>query len=458
MMMLTEAAQAIQGQLSGNDMLFSEVTTDSRRLQPGSLFVALEGERFDGHDYVGQCFEQGATAAVVSSTYQPNAHVAGKNLIFVEDTRLALGTLAAYWRQKFSIPLAGITGSNGKTTVKEMLAAILRHVAGTNNVLATQGNLNNDIGLPLTLLQLRAHHQFAVIEMGMNHSGEISQLTRIAQPTVAVINNAGAAHLEGLGSVEAVAHAKGEIFEGLSAKDIAVINNDDANSNLWKTLVAGHPLLTFGLNSAADITARYEMQANGSQVHLITPQGEVSIWLPVPGIHNIRNALAASSAAIAMGISLQAIAEGLNSYAGVKGRLQRKTGYNGALLIDDTYNANPASMKAAIQVLATQPGYKIFVMGDMGELGETATALHTEIGLAAKKAGIDVLFTLGQLSVAASHEFGGSASHFDTPESLTATLKEKLNPEVSVLIKGSRFMRMERIVDALIQDTEALCS
>ncbi|MEZ0273160.1 MAG: UDP-N-acetylmuramoyl-tripeptide--D-alanyl-D-alanine ligase, partial [Methylophilaceae bacterium] len=348
MMRLSEAAIATQGQVIGEDVLFTSVGTDSRALTPEQLFVALIGENFDGHVYARQSIEDGAAAAMISAEQASLAPA-----LLVKDTRIALGGLAGYWRSKFNIPLAAITGSNGKTTVKEMLAAILRETAGNEDaVLATQGNLNNDIGLPLTLLKLRSQHRYAVAEMGMNNPGEISYLARLGRPTVALINNATLAHLGGLGTVEAIARAKGEIFEGLTEDGIAVINADDVFAPLWNMLSAPRKVMSFGLEHAADVSADYQLEADGSRVQMKTPQGAIEFRLPVPGLHNVCNALAAATAALAMGVPLTAVAQGLAGFGGVKGRLQHKAGINGTLVIDDTYNANPASMKAAIDVLA----------------------------------------------------------------------------------------------------------
>lgn len=452
MMRLSEAAIATQGQVIGQDALFTSVGSDSRALTPGQLFVALRGEHFDGHAYAQQCLDQGAAAAMIS-TEQANLSAA----LLVQDTRLALGELAAHWRNKFSIPLAAITGSNGKTTVKEMLASILRAATGDDDsVLATQGNLNNDIGLPLTLLKLRAQHRYAVVEMGMNHAGEISYLTRIGRPTVALVNNATVAHLGGLVTVEAVALAKGEIFEGLAADGIAVINVDDSFAPLWKLLAAAHPIMTFGLEQnsllGADVSADYRLDADGSEINIKTPLGNAEFHLPVAGVHNVRNALAAVTAALAIGISLAAITQGLAGFAGVKGRLQHKAGLNGARVIDDTYNANPASTKAAIDVLAAQTGKKLLVLGDMGELGADAAQMHADIGSYAKLAGITALYTLGDLSRETATAFGSGAQHYDAPEALAAQLMAQMDTNAVVLVKGSRFMRMERVVTLITEN------
>jgi len=445
MMRLTEAATALNAKLLGHDVMFTSVGTDSRNLVADQLFVAIKGENFDGNAFAKQSLQQGAAAAMVSSH---EAEVSAG--LLVADTRLALGALAAYWRKKFDIPLAAITGSNGKTTVKEMLASILRVLAGSDAaVLATQGNLNNDIGMPVTLLKLRKEHRYAVAEMGMNHAGEISYLTKIAQPTVALVNNATTAHLGGLGTVEAIAKAKGEIFEGLAENGIAVINSDDNYAGLWKQLASKSRIVTFGLNGGADISADYVLDVDGSSLDLHTPQGNISFHLPVAGEHNVRNALAASALALAMGATLQQVAQGLEKFGGVKGRLQQQAGINGALVINDTYNANPASMKAAIDVLAKRPDTKLMVMGDMGELGDDAAAMHAEIGRYAREAGVQKFYLLGDLVRAAETAFGEGARRFDSPESLSEAIKPEMQAGVTVLVKGSRFMRMERVVNLI---------
>jgi UDP-N-acetylmuramoyl-tripeptide--D-alanyl-D-alanine ligase len=448
MMRLSEAAAATGGQVLGEDAQFICVTTDSRGDNAGQLFVALRGERVDGHDFAVSAIGHGAAAAMVSHAIDglPSA-------LLVKDTRRALGDLASHWRGKYGIPLAAITGSNGKTTVKEMLSSILRAATGSHDlVLATEGNLNNDIGLPLTLLKLRQQHRYAVVEMGMNHFGEISYLTHIGRPTVALINNATTAHLGGLGSVDGIARAKGEIFEGLAANGTAVINADDAFAPLWKSLVADRAILTFGLSKDADISAGFKLHSDSSEMQLRTPMGEAAVELQVAGQHNIANALAATAAAVAMEIALPYIVAGLQAFAGVKGRLQQKRGINGALVIDDTYNANPASVKAAIDVLAARPGEKLLVLGDMGELGGDADELHAEIGVYAKKAGINALYVLGELSLQMAKGFGAGARHFETPAALCQVLEKSIHETSTVLVKGSRFMRMERVVDLITEN------
>jgi len=455
MLSLSAAAKAINAETSGADVTFYSVTTDSRAVVVGDLFVALKGERFDGHNYVKQVMEQGAVAALVE---RRDPAWGDFPLLVVKDARLALGELAAHWRSRFTIPVVALTGSSGKTTVKEMIAAILREQAGDQAVLATKGNLNNDIGMPLTLLGLRDTYRYAVIEMGMNHPGEIAYLSGIAKPDVALILNAQAAHLAGLGTVEAVARAKGEIFQGLAANGAAVINADDPHAALWQELAAGHRIIRFGLEQPAELSASFELQSFGSEIEMATPTGKFAVALPVPGEHNVRNALAAAAVAQALGVDNATIAAGLAKVASVKGRLRKSPCLHGATLIDDTYNANPASVRAAIAVLAGLPGKKVLVLGDMGELGENARALHAEIGAAAKAAGVDLLFTLGDLSAAAAQAFGEGGRHFEYIEDLLHEIENLLAPEVTVLVKGSRFMQMERVVKSFVKEDMACCS
>ena len=447
MMRLSEAARAIPAELRGEDRAFEAVSTDTRTLGPSALFVALNGERFNGHAFLEQAAQRQAAGALVERSGIGTRETGlGLPLLVVDDSRAALGKLAASWRSRFSMPLVALTGSNGKTTVKEMLASILRAASAEDAVLATRGNLNNDIGVPLTLLELKAGHRYAVIEMGMNHAGEIRYLTRLAAPDVALVNNAAPAHIEFFGSIEGIARAKGEIFEGLAPGGTAVINADDDYAGMWRELASGRRIVDFGLSGSAVVSATYRLRWLESEIVLKTPLGEARAVLKAPGLHNVRNALAASAAAVALQVPAQAIERGLERYAGVKGRLQQKAGLNGATLIDDTYNANPASARAAIAVLAQAPGETLLVLGDMGELGAVAADLHAEIGRFAREQGVGKLFALGEHSAHAARAFGAGARHFTRIEDLLVEAERALSPGVTALIKGSRFMQMERVV------------
>lgn len=442
MLTLRDAAHAMAGELTtAGDLSFERVSTDSRDVRPGDLFFAIKGERFDGHDFVDQVLAQGAVAAVTS---QPGAGVR----ILVDDTVQALGRLAASWRGRFpSTPLVAVTGSNGKTTVKEMIAAILGQYVGAAHVHATRGNLNNHIGLPLTLLDMRLGCRFVVAEMGMNHVGEIAALTRIACPDIAVITNAGHAHLEMLGSVEGVARAKGEVFEGLQPFGCAVINTDDPYAELWAKMAEGFHQQTFGLHAAGISAHSVVAVDDGWQLVLTTPSGDAPVDLHVPGMHNVRNALAAAAVAYELNVPVDMIAQGLESYRGVKGRLEFKQASNGATLIDDTYNANPDSMRAAVDVLASCEGKKILVLGDMGEVGADAALRHAEIGAYAKEKGIHAFYCLGEHMQHAAKASDGQ--HFASIDALLLALRPAVIADAIVLVKGSRFMRMERVVKAL---------
>lgn len=448
MMSLSQVSSIINGRLLGADTEFINVGTDSRSVQKGELFFALKGERFDGHQYAEQSIKQGAVAVVIS-----DEACKARPAILVKDTLIALGDLARAWRSQFNAPVIAVTGSNGKTTIKEMISAVLaERVGNTKAVHATLGNLNNHIGVPLTLLKMRTFHQYAVIEMGMNHLGEIDYLTHIAKPNIAVIGNAGTAHIGELGSRDNIAKAKGEIFAGLDTTGIAVINADDPYETYWRTLNANREMLTFGLSGGADVTAKVEQKQDGRQyLQLVTPKGEVGFYLNLLGEHNVRNALAASAVSLALNVPLNFIAVGLEKFGGVGGRLARSVGLSNALVIDDTYNANPDSMKAAIDVLATQAGTLVMVMGDMAELGADAPQLHVQIGEYAKQRGIAVFYTLGENSRLAAQAFGEGAQAFSEVDLLIDAVQNKMNDRSVVLVKGSRFMKMERVVHAIIQ-------
>ena len=458
-MRLSDAARALDARLVGADAEISSVSTDTRKLPAGCLFVALKGPRFDGHAFAAQALEAGAAAVMV----EQGASLDVSPALVVDDTRLALGRLAAWHRTTMPAKLAAITGSNGKTTVKEMVAAILAEAAGADAVLATSGNLNNDIGMPLTLLRLTPAHRYAVIEMGMNHPGELAYLTELARPDVALVNNALRAHLEGLGSLEAVARAKGEIYAGLKPDGTAIINADDPHAGLWRNLNAGRPILSFGFARSADVRVQnlddtavsWQLASTRTRLRLNTPQGLIETTLNVPGEHNLRNAAAACACALALGAGPAAVAAGLGRFSGVKGRLQSHSCILGATLIDDTYNANPDSILAAIQVLSERPGTRILVLGDMGELGPGAAEMHREVGEKAKAAGIERLLCLGEMSVHSVQGFGSGAMHFERIEELLAEIECALGQDVTVLVKGSRFMQMERVVKSFVEKADS---
>jgi len=460
MMDAATAARAIAGTLSGANVDFSRVTTDSRSLEAGDLFVALKGERFDGHDFVAQAFERGAAAAVIAAD-RAGAFVgrAAGSLLAVADPLAALGALAAFWRRRFTLPLVGIVGSNGKTTVKEMAAAILRAQFGTEHVLATAGNLNNDIGLPLTVLGLRAVHRAAVIEIGMNHPGETAALASIAQPTIAVINNAQREHQEFMKSVADVAAEHAAALNALPHDGIAAINADDDYAAFWREVVgrrnaegASISVRDFGLRAPAAVSARCRTETWGSAVDVETPAGAARFDLRVPGRHNVGNALAAIAGATAAGASLAAVQSALSAFRPVAGRLEAKVALGGATVIDDTYNANPDSARAAIAVLARAAGSRWLALGDMGEVGDQGPAFHRELGEYARAASVDRVFATGEMTAHVVAAFGPGGEHFGSIEALISALRAELATEgapVTLLIKGSRFMRMERVVEAL---------
>lgn len=450
-MMLSQLATVTDGRLIGIDTSFAAVSIDSRTLVEGELFIALTGPNFDGHAFVAAAEQRGAVALLVEREVESQLPQ-----VVVSDTRHALGQLASAWRSRYRIPLIAVTGSNGKTTVKEMLASILaQSVGNAHGVLATSGNLNNDLGVPLTLMRLNSGHRYAVIEMGANHFGEIRYLTNLTQPTVALINNAGPAHLEGFGDIEGVANAKGEIFEGLGEEGVAVFNADDRYVEVWRGLCTGKTTRTFGISEAADVAAT-ELQLGecGYRFKLNVDNESIDVALQLAGRHNVMNALAAATAALAAGATLQAVRDGLQAVVGVKGRLQLRTGGGGVTVIDDTYNANPASLQAALDVLNdARDGKKILALGDMGELGDQAQALHTQMGRQASAARIDRIFTVGQLARHAADAFGDAAHHFTSQQALIAELRRTLaaaDGGVTVLVKGSRTMQMERVVAALL--------
>ena len=439
---LNAAADFMRGSLDGADRIFDGVSTDTRTLQNGELFVALDGPNFRGSDYVPQATEKGAAAAVVAG--KVDCDIAQ---ITVDDTRRALGRLGASWRREQSAVVVGITGSNGKTTLKELTAACLSQTAPT---LATAGNLNNDIGMPLMLTRIEAKHRYAVIEMGANHAGEIEYLASLAEPDVVAITNAGSAHLEGFGSVEGVAHAKGEILRGKTRPGVAVLNADDKYHALWRSWVRDIDVVSFGLEPSADVhAAEIVTDAAGTAFELHLPDASVDIRLPLPGRHNVRNACAAAAIAVALGVAPEQIQAGLESVKPVGGRLQPRAGINGAVLYDDSYNANPVSVTAAAEFVATLDGQSWFVLGDMKELGADEARIHADVGEAIYRAGVDRLFATGELSREATLAFGDRASWFESIDTLIDALRSAVNVDVNVLVKGSRSMQMERVVEAL---------
>jgi UDP-N-acetylmuramoyl-tripeptide--D-alanyl-D-alanine ligase len=448
MMSLHEASAAIGAKARG-DARFLSVSTDSRTLPRGALFVALRGERFDGHRFLETARERGAAAAMVDEASQSTAEGARLPLLVVGDTRLGLRRLAEKWRGRFDIPLVAVTGSNGKTTVKEMIAAILRAHFGDARVLATEGNLNNDIGLPLTVLELREVHRAAVIELGMNHPGETATLAAIAGPTVALVNNAQREHQEFMKDVAAVAREHAAVFGALRPGGVAVINADDEFAPYWRGLLAGRRVLDFGIDHPAQVSGR---RISESRIEMLAPEGETSIEFHADGRHNVLNACAAAASALAAGAGLDAVAKGLAAFRPVSGRMQRLAARSGARLIDDSYNANPDSVRAAIDVLAAEPGTQFLLLGDMGEVGEHGAEFHEEIGRYALERGVDRLYATGELCRAAVAAFGEGARHFAGVDELIAAAREEIVPNTAALVKGSRFMRMERVVQALAAD------
>ncbi len=446
---LSESASILNGHLVGDDAAFSAVSTDSRNLQSGQLFVALSGPNFDGHDYISQAEQSGAAGAMVQRELDTSLPC-----VQVADTLKGLGQLASAWRVRSGSRVAAVTGSNGKTTVKEMLAAILVH---KGSILATQGNLNNEIGLPLTLLRIQ-DQEFAVVEMGANHPGEIATLSRIASPDVALITNAGRAHLEGFGSVEGVARAKGEIVQGLSQDGTLVLNADDAWAGLWRELAGSRATLSFGFDPAADISAseqtlRSEWRPDGfyNCFRVKTPDSEFEVELGLAGRHNCTNALAAIAVASLMGATDEQICQGLAEIRPVAGRLCPQIGREGIYLIDDSYNANPDSVSAAIDVLAATgqtSGRRFLVLGELAELGEGVDLVYRQLGELARAAGIERLYAVGAAGAAAS-SFGAGGRGFQSNEQIIDRLSNELGSGDMVLVKGSRKAAMECVVQAL---------
>jgi UDP-N-acetylmuramoyl-tripeptide--D-alanyl-D-alanine ligase len=443
---LSELVRYSPGQIVGNDCAFNSVSTDSRSLAPGALFVALSGPSFDGHDFVAAAAERGASAALVE---RPLA--AQIPQLVTRDPLGALSAFAREWRRQFHIPLIGVTGSNGKTTTKELIGSILSRQGKT---LITRGNLNNHIGVPLTLLELTAEHRFAVIEMGANHIGEIAHLASLAEPTVGIVTNAGAAHLEGFGSLAGVAQGKGEMFRALPSEGVAIVNADDVFAAQWRDSSTADRVLTFGFEQPADFMAhkvRAHSSAGGfhTEFELVTPYGSRPATLALGGLHNLRNALGAAAAACAVGIELDQIVAGLAATKSVAGRLELKPALNGAFLVDDSYNANPSSLKAGLDAFRSFGGVRWLVLGEMRELGANADELHAEVGRYARQAGIERLLAVGEGSRFAVEAFGRGGQWFASLDALIAEASKSLTTGVAVLIKGSRANRLERVSAAL---------
>ena len=443
-MRVSDAATRIGAQVGRSDGEFSGVTIDSRRVEPGNLFVALSGERVDGHDFVGAAEAAGAGAALVERAVDTSIPT-----MTVADSELGLGALARAWRENFSIPLVGITGSNGKTTVKEMLSAIMSRYMTT---LVTQGNLNNELGVPLTLSRLDGTHKAAVVEMGASRVGDIRYLAEIAKPTVGVITQCAPAHLEGFGSIDGVAKGKGEMVESLPMSGCAVLNADDRYIDYWRPRVSSSRTLTFGLSSHAMVTCDWSQDADGLHLDLTFPEGASRANLMLLGKHNVMNALAAAAAASALELSPDEIARGLEMMTAVPGRLAMKTRDDGVRVIDDSYNANPTSLVAAIDVLKDFSGPRWLILGDMAELGATSVELHRDAGERAITSGIERLFTTGRVSKAAADAFGTGGKHYEHFDALLNDVRKEVGEARVVLVKGSRSMRMERVVAALSED------
>jgi len=441
--------------LGSGEVAFKRVHSDTRTVEPGDLFVALRGERFDANDFLLEAKAKGAVAALCQGDADGRLSAAGLPGLIVTDTKQALAALATHWRARFKLPLIAVTGSNGKTTVTQMIAAILRAFK-PKAFLATQGNLNNDIGVPLTVLRLRSDTEVAVMELGMNHPGEIASLAAIVKPTVALVNNAQREHLEFMATVEAVAQENGSVIDALAGNGVAVFPSDDRYSPLWSATAAQRAVLRFCVAGAAasevDIRCTEAVWSGAAwQVTLTTPVGALRYALHIAGLHNVKNSAAAAACALAAGVPLQAIAQGLSEFQPVNGRsraLLVKCGDRNITLVDDSYNANPDSVRAAIEVLATLPRPQLLVLGDMGEVGDQGPLFHAEAGALARSLGVDSLFTLGDLSAKTSASFG-TGRHFGDIQSLQAAVLSELAQLGSVLVKGSRFMKMERMVETI---------
>ena len=444
-MKLSDAAKILNGELKGEDAIFYGASTDTRSIQAGQLFFAWKGDKHDAHNFLDSIEAQGAIGAIVER-YTPSVNI---SQIVVKDSQKALGSLAKEWKKQWKGTVIALTGSNGKTTLKEMIASILREKGQT---LATEGNYNNHVGCPLTVLKLTDQHEYAVIEMGANHFEEIRYLTKIVQPNVAIVNNAGPCHLEGFGSIEGVAKAKGEIFEGLAKDGIAIINADDDYAKYWLGINTDHKIMTFGIRNDADVMAKniqkqsFELVIHGESIH---------VNLPLVGVHNILNACAAAAATYSVGVTLAEIKQGLENLHCVKGRLEKIQLSPNHILINDAYNGNPASLKAGIDALEGIADHTWLVLGDMRELGDLAVSMHEDCGRYAKVKGFDQLLALGELSQKSAEAFGEGSRYFTSHDDIIATLQENLkaiqNESVAILVKGSNSMKMFVVAEAMMK-------
>lgn len=448
-MTLSQINKVVAGHLLGSDVRFTGVSTDTRTLQANDLYVALVGDNFDGNDFVAQAFDKGACAAVVSRDTGID-----RPQLRVKDTTIALGEIARLNRLASTARVVAITGSQGKTTVKEMIAAILRV---DNRVLVTKGNFNNHIGVPLTLLQLDAEHDCAVIELGASGLGEIAYTVRMVQPHVAVLTNAAATHIEGFGDLDGIVRTKGEIIDGLQDGGVAVLNADDPHFGVWAARAATKRMVSFAVDAAADYrVGELQLDALGASHFILrSPIGDANVTLALAGKHNVRNAIAAAAASIEAGATLEAVVQGLAQVRPVTGRLSQMPGIAGAIVIDDSYNASPSSFRAAIDVLASSAGNRVLIVGDMAELGTLSEQAHIELGLYAKQCGIDALWSTGTYSALSAESFGEKARYFATQDALIRYAREHLGADDIALVKGSRSAAMDRVVEQIKKGVSA---
>ena len=451
MFMLSDVARILDGVLVGPDAPVTSIGIDSRKVSPGMLFFALRAAR-DGHAFAQSAIDRGASAAVVEREALAEFGTP-TSAILVDKVYNSLFRLAKWWRSQFSTIIIAVTGSNGKTTTKEMIASILAS-AMSDAYYATPGNFNNEIGVPLSLFGLRAHHRLAVIEIGMNHPGEVRKLASIVRPTVSIITNAQREHMANFKSLADVAKANSEVFEWTDAEGVAVINADDPFCDVWCDHTRRRRIVRCGLDDTADFRAASQVESEGTRMELLTLEGHRSVLLKAAGVHNVRNALGAAACAWAAGIHIDQIVEDLSQFMPVEGRLQFKPGVNESVVIDDTYNANPDSMEAALDVLAARKGHRIFVIGDMGEVGRRGLSFHSEVGQIASRLGIDRLFAVGELSAESVRYFNGEKHHFSSKEELVHALLPHLDEKTTVLVKGSRFMKMEEVVSKLVEEKD----